>query len=158
VNGDLDGSFGVGGIVTTDVGGSPDAGAFAVAVQPDSKILAGGFAADGGGASLFALARYGPHDQLDPSFGLGGVVTTNMGGGYAHIYDLTFQGDRKGVRPCPLPGLIPDASTGIRRCDQVCETSWWRCRPVAQDTTFDCQAIPGGSLAEATKEGEDDGS
>jgi uncharacterized delta-60 repeat protein len=65
-NGTLDSSFGTAGIVTTDFSGGDD-GAFAVAIQPDGKIVAAGFAGiftveDTSGD--FALARYeGPTSQ-----------------------------------------------------------------------------------------------
>ena len=73
-DGTLDASFGIGGKVTTNVGGGRDA-AFSVAIQPDGNIVAGGFA-----RFDFALARYTPSGALDASFGTGGEVTTNIGG------------------------------------------------------------------------------
>jgi uncharacterized delta-60 repeat protein len=57
-DGSLDPTFGTGGKVRTDFGGSglagPDA-AYAVAIQPDGKIIAAGW---GGAGRDFALARY----------------------------------------------------------------------------------------------------
>src|SRR4029453_13241345 len=73
-DGTLDASFGIGGIVTTDFGGT-SAAARAVAVQPDGKIVAAGLAAINGVLD-FALARYNPDGTLDASFGTGGTVTT----------------------------------------------------------------------------------
>lgn len=67
--GDLDPTFGSGGLVTTAIGASSEAKA--VAVQPDGKIVAGGYG--GGGA---ALARYRSDGALDGTFGSGGTVTT----------------------------------------------------------------------------------
>jgi uncharacterized delta-60 repeat protein len=61
-DGTLDGSFGTGGIVTTNMAGGPDNWAYAIAVQPDGKIVTGG-AADTFSASAgfyIALARYYP--------------------------------------------------------------------------------------------------
>jgi uncharacterized delta-60 repeat protein len=74
-NGSLDSTFGSGGKVTTDVGGF-DA-ALGVALQSDGKIVAVG---GGGAASDFVAARYNANGSLDPSFGSGGVVTTDLGG------------------------------------------------------------------------------
>jgi hypothetical protein len=54
--GDLDPTFGIGGRVTTDFAGG-DNGAVTLVVQPDGKLVAGGFAAGPGGYD-FALARY----------------------------------------------------------------------------------------------------
>jgi uncharacterized delta-60 repeat protein len=66
-DGRLDPSFGLGGVVITDLGGEDSANA--VAVQPDGKIIAAGWSERG-----FALARYLSNGQLDPSFGSRGTV------------------------------------------------------------------------------------
>jgi len=54
-NGSLDTNFGTGGVVKTDFQSSDDK-AFAVAVQPDGKILTGGYTI--AGSYKFAVARY----------------------------------------------------------------------------------------------------
>jgi uncharacterized delta-60 repeat protein len=64
--------------VTTDVAGRAD-GANAVAVQPDGKIVAAGFAQTTPIDFDFALARYNPDGTLDHSFGANGIVTTDLG-------------------------------------------------------------------------------
>ncbi len=57
-NGTLDTTFGIGGLVNTDFGYSHDA-AFAVAIQPDGKIIAGGQSGPNDLARrYFGLARY----------------------------------------------------------------------------------------------------
>jgi len=81
-DGRLDGSFGTAGRVVTDFGvaradecAEPcERGAAAVAIQGDGKIVAAG-----GKGSDFALARYLPDGRLDPSFGRGGQVVTDVG-------------------------------------------------------------------------------
>jgi uncharacterized delta-60 repeat protein len=73
-DGSLDSGFGSGGKVTTDFGGF-DAGS-ATVIQPDGRIVAAG--RTGGGD--FALARYNANGSLDPTFGIGGKVTTDFGG------------------------------------------------------------------------------
>ena len=61
------------------------ANANAVAVQPDGKVVAGGYRAGAGWsqdpaeAPDFALARYKPNGLLDASFGKGGRITTDFG-------------------------------------------------------------------------------
>ena len=76
-DGSLDPTFGVGGKVTTDFGSSDVASA--LVLQPDGKLVAaGGVQFDGPGD--FALARYLPDGSLDPTFGVGGKVTTDFGG------------------------------------------------------------------------------
>jgi uncharacterized delta-60 repeat protein len=79
-DGSLDPSFGNGGIVTTTIG-QYGAGGFAVALQPNAKIVVTGFGYDpaAGHGIAFALARYTPDGSLDVGFGNGGIVTTAVG-------------------------------------------------------------------------------
>jgi uncharacterized delta-60 repeat protein len=72
--GQLDPTFGSGGIVTTFIGTL--AGAHTVLIQPDGKILAGGVA-----NNQFELLRYTSSGSLDTSFGSGGEVSTTFSGG-----------------------------------------------------------------------------
>lgn len=93
-DGSLDHGFGEGGKVTTDFWGANDV-AYALAIQPDGKLLVAGAAANPGARFTgFALARYTAEGLLDPSFGEGGKVTTDFGswsGGQA----LAIQPDGK---------------------------------------------------------------
>jgi len=73
VPGDLDGSFGTGGTVTTDFGVA--AAAHALAPALDGKVVAAGAA---GGD--FALARYLPNGTPDTTLDADGVLTTDFGG------------------------------------------------------------------------------
>jgi uncharacterized delta-60 repeat protein/uncharacterized repeat protein (TIGR01451 family) len=84
--GDLDPAFGNGGKVTTVFNGNGDNFINGIAVQPDGKIVAAGFALDDDPALYddFALARYRPDGALDTSFGSGGKVLT----------DFNFNSDR----------------------------------------------------------------
>jgi uncharacterized delta-60 repeat protein len=91
-DGSLDPTFDGDGKVTTDFGANVDQ-AFAVAIQPDGKIVAGGFAWISG--ADFALARYNADGSLDPSFDGDGKVTTRYGFGSSQIYGLAIQGDGK---------------------------------------------------------------
>jgi uncharacterized delta-60 repeat protein/uncharacterized repeat protein (TIGR01451 family) len=81
-DGSLDATFGSGGIVTTDFGGTVFDAAFGVALQSNGKIVAAGGTFNGfvGPSADFALARYNPDGSLDASFGSGGQVTTDFGG------------------------------------------------------------------------------
>ncbi len=79
-NGTLDGSFGAGGKVMTDLRGAEDWGA-AVLRQPDGKIIVAGHSSNGANTD-FALVRYnGADGSLDTSFGSGGKVYTAIGPG-----------------------------------------------------------------------------
>jgi uncharacterized delta-60 repeat protein/uncharacterized repeat protein (TIGR01451 family) len=76
--GDLDPTFGSGGLVTTDVAGA-DEEAFLVFVQDNGKILTGGIAAAGANDQV-ALVRYNADGSLDTGFGTGGKVVTDFSG------------------------------------------------------------------------------
>ncbi|HEY2586148.1 MAG TPA: FG-GAP-like repeat-containing protein [Tepidisphaeraceae bacterium] len=74
-DGSPDSSFGTGGLVTTDFGGTDDVDT--VLVDPASgQIVATGTTDAGGGTLQVAVAAYRPDGTLDPSFGNGaGMVT-----------------------------------------------------------------------------------
>ncbi len=78
-DGSLDPTFSTDGKVTTDFAGGFDE-AFAVALQPDGKIVAAGGAVVGSSPFDFALTRYNPDGSLDPTFGTDGKATTDFGG------------------------------------------------------------------------------
>jgi uncharacterized delta-60 repeat protein len=76
-DGSLDPLFGVEGKITTDFGANDLA--FAVALQPDGKIVVAGFSgSDPPSSSHFALARYNSIGSLDTTFGLLGKTTTSF--------------------------------------------------------------------------------
>ena len=76
-SGALDATFGSGGVVLTDFGGSPDQ-AFALTVQFDGMIVVAG-TAQIAGSQDFAIVRYTTSGALDSTFGVGGKFTTDMG-------------------------------------------------------------------------------
>jgi uncharacterized delta-60 repeat protein len=82
-NGNLDPTFGTGGRVVTSFGvpGEDVASAYAVAIQPDGRIVVtGNLDRRPAGTSWFATARYLTDGSLDPAFGGTGTVTTDAGG------------------------------------------------------------------------------
>jgi uncharacterized delta-60 repeat protein len=91
--GDLDPSFGTGGKVTTDLTGSED-NANGLVIQPDGKLVAAGGAGPGTSRD-FGLARYRRNGTLDPSFGTGGLVTTDFFGFTDAAQALVRQPDGK---------------------------------------------------------------
>lgn len=74
--GDLDPSFGDGGTVRTDFGGDVYGELQSVAIDSRGRIVAGGFRGNN-----LALVRYRRDGSLDPSFGAGGIATTDIDGG-----------------------------------------------------------------------------
>jgi uncharacterized delta-60 repeat protein len=78
-DGELDSTFGIGGMVKTDFGGNFDV-ISAIAVQADGKIVVAGGTSNNARVPSFALARYNSDGSLDQSFGIGGRVITNTGG------------------------------------------------------------------------------
>ena len=98
-DGTLDTQFGESGMVTTDFTDGQDV-AFGVAIQADGKIVAAGAA----GYASFALARYGTDGTLDPTFGDGGMVTTNFTNEGDFARDVAIQTDGKIVAAGPSSG------------------------------------------------------
>jgi uncharacterized delta-60 repeat protein len=66
----------------------------AVALQADGKIVAVGSGPATGGASDFALARYGPNGALDPSFSGNGKQTTDFSGFENWASGVALQGNK----------------------------------------------------------------
>jgi uncharacterized delta-60 repeat protein len=80
-DGELDPSFGDGGLVVTPVSNVTD-WLHALAVQPDGRILAAGYSYESLSRGHIALARYNADGSLDPTFdGDGIVVATSLPAG-----------------------------------------------------------------------------
>ncbi|HEV3085547.1 MAG TPA: DUF4214 domain-containing protein [Gemmataceae bacterium] len=94
VNGNLDPSFGTGGIVTTNFGLASLDRANALLIQPDSKIVAVG-SSNQGASTVFALARFDAQGKLDTTFGAGGKVTTSLAGQDDEAFSVALQSDNK---------------------------------------------------------------
>ena len=92
-DGNLDGTFGSGGIVKTSIGSSTD-DPYALVQQADGKLVAAGSAWNGSDFDL-ALVRYLADGSLDGTFGSGGIVTTPIGSGQENAYALVQQADGK---------------------------------------------------------------
>ncbi len=86
--------FGTGGIVTTDVVMESTDYGYAVAVQPDGKIVVAG----GAWGGKFAVVRYNADGTLDVNFGNDGIATAVVGNAYDAYnmpYALALQPDGK---------------------------------------------------------------
>ncbi|HJQ71047.1 MAG TPA: hypothetical protein VKA70_18880 [Blastocatellia bacterium] len=87
--GDLDTSFGSGGIVSTAFGEYENQ-FWDVAVQADGRIVA-----VGAYNSHLAITRYNPDGTLDQTFGIGGKVVTDILPFYAHAQTVAIQPNGK---------------------------------------------------------------
>ncbi len=92
-DGNLDTSFGIGGIVCTAVGSGNDYG-HSVAIQTDGKIIVAGFSNNGSNDD-FSLVRYNSDGSLDNSFGSGGKSVISLGGYDDKANCLSIQPDGK---------------------------------------------------------------
>ncbi len=79
-DGTLDPAFGTGGTVTTAFNNGFFTEANGLVLQRDGTIVAAGGVLHFNFSSAFALARYTADGTLDPGFGTGGTVTTDIAG------------------------------------------------------------------------------
>jgi uncharacterized delta-60 repeat protein len=150
--GALDFSFGTGGVLSTDFGGTYD-WAYAAAVQPDGKIVAAGVS-NGAGTHDFALSRYRPDGSIDPSFGNAGKVITDFNASFDWAYALVLQPDGKvvvggvtdasGSRDFALARYEPDGSLdlGFGRGGRMIANL----RPLSADTVYGLVLQPDGKI------------
>jgi uncharacterized delta-60 repeat protein len=91
-NGSLDTSFGNSGTVRAKMGATNQlvGAARAIAIQPDLKIVAVGFAEDS-----WAIARFHSDGQLDEGFSNDGKILLNFGVGTEEAADVVLQPDGK---------------------------------------------------------------
>lgn len=89
-DGSKDTTFGNEGVVSTQIDNS--ARASAIAIQSDGKIVVGGFSSDGINGEQFTLARYATDGNLDTTFGMNGIVITDIGS-QSHIKSIVIQSD-----------------------------------------------------------------
>jgi uncharacterized delta-60 repeat protein len=109
-DGSLDATFGSGGRVTTNFGGSPTAIATTALLLPDGSILVVGETGFNTAQVALALARYKPDGSLDTTFGTGGIQMPSLSG-------ATYEGGPAVLEPdgkLLLPGMAGGASTMIR--------------------------------------------
>ncbi len=94
MNGSLDTTFGGVGSVITDINGSLEDYAKAVAIGSDGKIIVAGFS-DNGSRKDIALVRYLPNGTLDTAFGNGGKIHHITYGGTSEGWAVALQSDGK---------------------------------------------------------------
>ncbi len=93
VEGKLDSTFGVGGIVTTSIGSSTNR-CYSIQLQKDGKIVAAGSYGDIHNSEA-ALVRYNSDGSLDSTFGTNGIVFTPTADSAAIAYSVKLQDDGK---------------------------------------------------------------
>lgn len=83
-DGNLDPGFGTAGRASADFGGL-DESARALAIAPDGTILVAGHMRTGSSVIELAIARFDATGTLDPTFGTGGITSTDVpGSGFTH--------------------------------------------------------------------------
>jgi uncharacterized delta-60 repeat protein len=92
-DGTLDKTFGSSGKVIQPIGSYDDYG-YSLAIQPDGKILFGGYC-DNGINNDFCIARFNSNGTLDNSFGFSGKVIQPIGTWDDEGYSLAIQPDGK---------------------------------------------------------------
>ncbi len=85
-NGQLDSSFANNGVFLSDVQGSSQDRIYSLAIQPDGKILAGGYSQST--QSDFLIVRINANGTFDSSFAIGGKSLFSMGAGPSEIRNL----------------------------------------------------------------------
>lgn len=148
-----------------------------IAVQPDGKIVVVGEAESADGTlSEFAIARFNTDLSLDPTFGAGGMVTTNfvgqMNGGVSNPADsVLIQPDGKilvggsaqtcGGRHCPVYTAIarynPDGSLDATFGDGgevMVLTDVQAAETMAVVSTGDILVVNGSAIAQFTATGQ----
>lgn len=92
----LDPSFGSSGLTTTNIGQS-ESQARTMLIQPDGKVLLGGYSNNSPTYGDFAIARYLPDGTPDSTFGTNGAVQTAFSGTTTmdRVFALALQPDGK---------------------------------------------------------------
>jgi uncharacterized delta-60 repeat protein len=88
-NGAPDLSFGTGGAVITDLGTVTDR-VHALVLDSLGRVIVGGMTLDASAQPVSMVARYMAGGSLDPAFGAGGVVVTDLGPGFDRVMSVAL--------------------------------------------------------------------
>ena len=146
--GDLDPTFGGDGIVRTDLSSAEDDG-FAVAIQPDGKIVVGGVKGNDGPNPRFAVVRYETDGSLDASFGGGdGQVFIDITPGADSVYVVRIQANGKILVAGPAAYFGRNSRFGLARltADGSLDPTFGREGIVVTDITPSSDALNGMAL------------
>ena len=126
-------------------------GAFAVAIQSDSKIIVAGFSGENTINANFALARLNLDGSLDTSFGSGGQVTTAFSSGNDAARGVGIQPDGKivaaGLRAIGTTNLAEFAAARYLGDDSGLDPSFGSDGTGTETTDFNTGDDEGGGLA-----------
>jgi uncharacterized delta-60 repeat protein len=104
-DGGIDTTFGDGGIASTNLGATDNA--YGVAVLPSGHIVVGGSTTSS--PPKFAVVRYNSDGSIDPTFGVSGIVTTDLGGAGSAAHAMIVLPDGR----ITLAGLNAPSGTGV---------------------------------------------
>jgi uncharacterized delta-60 repeat protein len=157
-HGNLDSAFGDGGLTTTDFANSGPDVLEDLAVQPDGMIVATGQSSEDPGtadqSSDVTVARYDAGGTLDPDFGIGGWVRTDLGsffdvgrsvalgpdGTIAVAADVYTDANNQAAALRYTPQGVPDATFGGGDGIAVVDTS------SSSDQAFGVAVQPNGKV------------
>ena len=94
-NGTLDTSFGTNGKVVTQVPSASWSDVYAIAIQPDGKIVVSGRTNDSVNPYVYGILRYNINGTLDSSFGTAGVKAFGFSGNYDLSNGIVLQKNGK---------------------------------------------------------------
>lgn len=94
-DGSLDNTFNTSGKSTANFGAQYDDYANAMVLEDDGKITLAGHTNLGGSGTSVCLTRFLPDGTVDPSFGTGGLTTTDIGTDYDYCYALATNASGK---------------------------------------------------------------
>lgn len=159
LDGSLDGAFGAGGIVTTDIYGNGDQ-AGALVITDDQKIVVASSSWVDAFDGPVALARYDSNGTLDSTFGSNGVALFYLSTSVVEITDLALQVDGKLV----VAGNTSNNDAFLIRCgadgeddpDGFAQPYGWATAGLLAATRFSALAVQsdGKLLAAGTMNGE----
>jgi uncharacterized delta-60 repeat protein len=96
-SGELDATFGTGGVLQVNPQ-IPANFTFDYArnltLQPDGKFVTAGYSLGFDGITRPVILRVNPNGTLDPTFGTGGIATSDVLGNVAEAYEVALQGDK----------------------------------------------------------------
>jgi uncharacterized delta-60 repeat protein len=119
--GGLDNSFGTDGVLHVSPGQSTDV-AFAMAIQPDNRIVVGGYSDTPNQGRAFAVARLLPDGDLDASFNGGTAITVvpgtttdsnNINSLLLHPDGSIIGGGRTAMGGRQMPAFVRFTSAGV---------------------------------------------